>query len=155
MADLGLYCDYTTTVIDDYSRFILTWELKGDMAADIAYRFRPGRQWTLLALLMCRWTTGRHKTYSSLALSSSDQWEDREVVCPLYDCGVNRKQLDHCGLRDEFPCTTFNKLRNPSLSEEALRSRRCELYGERKSGPETGSGNKRFTGGKWIGDGVG
>lgn len=39
-------------------------------------------------------------------------------VCPLYDCCVNKRQLEHCGLCDEFPCSTFTELRDPSLSEE-------------------------------------
>ena len=39
-------------------------------------------------------------------------------ICPLYGCCVNRKQLEHCGLCDEFPCELFNSLRDPSLSDE-------------------------------------
>ena len=39
-------------------------------------------------------------------------------VCPLYDCCVNKKRLEHCSLCDEFPCETFVGLRDPSLNEE-------------------------------------
>ncbi|MBU0567217.1 DUF3795 domain-containing protein [bacterium] len=38
-------------------------------------------------------------------------------VCPFYDCCINKKQLEHCGLCDELPCETF-KLYDPSLSPE-------------------------------------
>lgn len=52
-------------------------------------------------------------------------------VCPLHDCCVSRKQLEHCGLCDEVPCETFTKLRDPSMSEEeaeeSLRVRKKEL----------------------------
>ena len=39
-------------------------------------------------------------------------------VCPLYGCCINEKQLELCGLCDEFPCETFNSLRDPSMSDE-------------------------------------
>ena len=38
--------------------------------------------------------------------------------CPLYNCCANTKQLEHCGLRSEFPCETINQLRDPSLSDK-------------------------------------
>jgi len=38
-------------------------------------------------------------------------------ICPLYDCCINKKQLEHCGLCDELPCETF-KLYDPSLGEK-------------------------------------
>jgi hypothetical protein len=38
--------------------------------------------------------------------------------CPLYNCCVNKKQLEHCGLCSELPCETFLALRDPSLSDE-------------------------------------
>jgi len=38
--------------------------------------------------------------------------------CPLYNCCVNKKQLEHCGLCNEFPCEEFNQLRDPSLSDK-------------------------------------
>jgi hypothetical protein len=39
-------------------------------------------------------------------------------ICPLYDCCVNQKKLEHCGLCDDFPCKTFLDLRDPSMSDE-------------------------------------
>ena len=52
-------------------------------------------------------------------------------VCPLYDCCITKKQLEHCGLCHDFPCETFNSLRDPSLSDEeaeqALKMRRNNL----------------------------
>lgn len=38
-------------------------------------------------------------------------------ICPIYDCCINKKQLEHCGLCDELPCEIF-KLYDPSLTEE-------------------------------------
>lgn len=61
-------------------------------------------------------------------------------VCPLYDCCINEKQLEHCGLCDEFPCETFNELRDPSLSEEeakeALLARQNGLVRRNEIGTE-------------------
>ena len=63
------------------------------------------------------------------------------AVCPLYDCCVNQKQLEHCGLCDEFPCSTFNELHDPSLSEEeveeALHARQRELVRRKEIGTES------------------
>ncbi|HEY32175.1 MAG TPA: DUF3795 domain-containing protein [Dehalococcoidia bacterium] len=39
-------------------------------------------------------------------------------VCQLYDCCVNTKHLEHCGLCDDLPCEMFLSLRDPSLSDE-------------------------------------
>ena len=61
-------------------------------------------------------------------------------ACPLYDCCVNQKQLEHCGLCNEFPCKTFTDLRDPSLSDEkakqALHARENELLKRKKIGTE-------------------
>ena len=61
-------------------------------------------------------------------------------VCPLYDCCINKKQLEHCGLCDEFPCESFTELRDPTLSEEAakedLRMRQNELMKRKEIGTE-------------------
>ncbi len=61
-------------------------------------------------------------------------------VCPLYDCCINRKQLEHCGLCNEFPCKTFLELRDPSLSveeaEKSLLARQNELLKRKKIGLE-------------------
>jgi hypothetical protein len=60
--------------------------------------------------------------------------------CPLYDCCVNKKQLEHCGLCTEFPCKTFNELRDPSLSEDeaekSLITRQNELLRRKEIGTE-------------------
>jgi hypothetical protein len=52
-------------------------------------------------------------------------------ICPLYDCCMNKKGLEHCGLCGELPCETFLSFRDPSLSDEeaerALRERQRAL----------------------------
>jgi hypothetical protein len=40
------------------------------------------------------------------------------VICPLYDCCINRKRLEHCGLCRELPCQLFNSFHDPALSSE-------------------------------------
>lgn len=39
-------------------------------------------------------------------------------ICPLHDCCRNQRQLEHCGLCADFPCKTFNELRDPGMSDE-------------------------------------
>jgi hypothetical protein len=62
------------------------------------------------------------------------------LTCPLYDCCVNIKCLEHCGLCDEFPCALFLELRDPSLSdteaEKALQRRKKDLLKRGKIGTE-------------------
>jgi hypothetical protein len=62
------------------------------------------------------------------------------AACPLYDCCVNNKHLEHCGLCPEFPCATFLEMRDPSLSdaeaEQALQTRQQELINRLKIGTE-------------------
>ena len=41
-------------------------------------------------------------------------------ICPIYDCCMNQKKLEHCGLCDELPCKIFLELRDPNLSDEAF-----------------------------------
>jgi hypothetical protein len=52
-------------------------------------------------------------------------------TCPLYDCCINKKQLEHCGLCDDLPCETFTNFHDPSLSQEeakqAVLNRQNEL----------------------------
>ncbi|MDY6964724.1 MAG: DUF3795 domain-containing protein [Halobacteriota archaeon] len=59
-------------------------------------------------------------------------------VCPIYDCCINKKQLEHCGLCSELPCKTFTGLRDPSLSDEeaerALIARKNDLLRRRGIG---------------------
>jgi hypothetical protein len=60
--------------------------------------------------------------------------------CPLYNCCVNTKQLEHCGLCDELPCETFLSLRDPALSDEeaekALVARQNDLIRRKQIGTE-------------------
>ena len=60
--------------------------------------------------------------------------------CPLYDCCVNTKHLEHCGLCIELPCETFLALRDPSLSDEeaekALVARQNDLAKRKRIGTE-------------------
>ena len=64
----------------------------------------------------------------------------KDKICPLYNCCINQKQLEHCGLCDEFPCETFTGLRDPSLTEEearqALLARQNELVKRKEIGTE-------------------
>jgi len=61
-------------------------------------------------------------------------------VCPLYDCCVNSKALEHCGLCDELPCKTFLEMRDPSMSDEeaarALAERQQALVRRKEVGTE-------------------
>lgn len=59
-------------------------------------------------------------------------------VCPLYDCCVNRKRLEHCGMCDALPCETFQKFHDPALSPEeaqqAVLDRRNDLLKRKEIG---------------------
>ena len=61
-------------------------------------------------------------------------------VCPIYDCSVNQKHLEHCGLCPDFPCETFTSLRDPSLSDEeamqSLRQREQDLRRRKEIGTQ-------------------
>ena len=39
-------------------------------------------------------------------------------VCPIHDCCNNQKQLEHCGMCDDFPCNIFLELRDPNMSDD-------------------------------------
>jgi len=60
--------------------------------------------------------------------------------CPLYNCSVNTKQLEHCGLCSKLPCATFLELRDPNLSDEeaekALVARQNDLIKRKRIGTE-------------------
>ena len=43
-------------------------------------------------------------------------------ICPLHDCCRNQKQLEHCGLCEDFPCKIFLRLRDPNMSDEKFES---------------------------------
>lgn len=61
-------------------------------------------------------------------------------VCPLYDCCINKKGLEHCGLCDELPCEMFASFYDPSLSPEegkqSILQRQNELIKRREIGTE-------------------
>ena len=61
-------------------------------------------------------------------------------VCALYDCCIAKKQLAHCGLCDQFPCETFMRYNDPSLSEEeaqqAALARKGHLLRRKEIGTE-------------------
>lgn len=60
------------------------------------------------------------------------------AVCPLHDCCRNKKKLEHCGLCAEFPCKTFNELRDPNMSDQEftqfLNGRKTNLTTRKKIG---------------------
>jgi len=41
-------------------------------------------------------------------------------ICPMYNCCVNIKKLDHCGLCNAFPCEVFIEMEvnDPNISSE-------------------------------------
>ena len=39
-------------------------------------------------------------------------------ICPIFDCAVNKKEVEHCGNCVKYPCDTYLNLRDPSISEE-------------------------------------
>ncbi len=39
-------------------------------------------------------------------------------VCPLHACCREQKELEHCGLCEEFPCKGFLELKDPNMSDE-------------------------------------
>jgi hypothetical protein len=59
-------------------------------------------------------------------------------VCPIYNCSMNRKNLEHCGLCDELPCEIFLELKDPNISEEefqrSLKERQESLNERREKG---------------------
>ena len=61
-------------------------------------------------------------------------------ICPLHDCCRNQKCLEHCGHCTEFPCKTFNELRDPNMSDgdfaESLNTRKNNLMIRKKIGTE-------------------
>jgi hypothetical protein len=62
-------------------------------------------------------------------------WE----VCPLHDCCRNHKQLEHCGLCEDFPCKSFLQLRDPNASDEEFRKSLDEKQKSLKGRAEIGT----------------
>lgn len=63
--------------------------------------------------------------------------DDRDA-CGLYDCCVNRKNLEHCGFCGDLPCESFLSQRDPALSdeefEESLKQRQKDLIRRKEAG---------------------
>jgi hypothetical protein len=60
-------------------------------------------------------------------------------ICPLYDCAINKKQLEHCGFCNELPCKTFLEMKDPAMTDEQFNEsvqKRCANLKKRK---ETGA----------------
>lgn len=61
-------------------------------------------------------------------------------VCRLYDCCVNEKTLEHCGLCEELPCEMFLSMRDPSMTDEeyeqSLKQRQSDLLRRKEIGTE-------------------
>jgi hypothetical protein len=38
-------------------------------------------------------------------------------VCPIYECVVKRKKLEHCGKCSEIPCRLWQELKDPSYTD--------------------------------------
>jgi hypothetical protein len=69
-------------------------------------------------------------------------WTDamKVEICPLYDCCVNKRTLEHCGHCNEFACEMFNTFCDPNLNPEEARasviSRRQALMRRKEIGTE-------------------
>ena len=63
----------------------------------------------------------------------------KDKICPFYNCCINQKQLEHCGLCHEFPCDMFS-LRDPAMSDEeaeqSLQTRLKDLRRRKEIGTE-------------------
>jgi hypothetical protein len=44
-------------------------------------------------------------------------------ICPIWECCVDQKGLEHCGLCSDFPCSTYLGLKDPSDPEADLHKR--------------------------------
>jgi hypothetical protein len=42
-------------------------------------------------------------------------------TCPIYNCCVHEKQLDHCGKCTELPCAIYFNTKDPSISDEEFK----------------------------------
>ncbi|MBC8216058.1 MAG: DUF3795 domain-containing protein [Candidatus Marinimicrobia bacterium] len=59
---------------------------------------------------------GCQKTCGKPFWIADEKWD----ACPIFDCCVNEKVLEHCGLCPELPCETFLTLRDPDMTDEAF-----------------------------------
>ena len=60
-------------------------------------------------------------------------------ICPLYDCCRNGRKLEHCGLCEDFPCSVFLELRDPSISDEEFKASLASRQRELKRRAEIGT----------------
>jgi hypothetical protein len=69
--------------------------------------------------------------------------------CPICNCCVNKKHLEHCGSCDELPCATFLALCDSTLSDEeaekALVTRQNDLPRRKQIEKNNGSHKKTQT----------
>ncbi len=72
-----------------------------------------------------------------LAVEGRPTWVDQVdlEVCPLYECCVTERGLEHCGMCDDLPCEQFLSSHDPSLGPEEAREdirRRAETLRRRR-----------------------
>jgi hypothetical protein len=60
-------------------------------------------------------------------------------ICPLFDCSVNVKRLEHCGLCDDLPCELFRSFSDPSLTPQEAERSVLERVDELKKRREMGT----------------
>ena len=56
-------------------------------------------------------------------------------VCPIYDCVINKKKYENCGMCSELPCAIWKDLKDPSNSDdehiESINSRVSNLRNQK------------------------
>lgn len=61
-------------------------------------------------------------------------------ICPLYDCCINKKKVEHCGLCEKLPCDLFNEFYDPALSpeeaEQSIQKRLNDLFKRKEIGTQ-------------------
>ena len=81
-------------------------------------------QWNLAAVCGiycggCNYLDGKCKGCSSER--GRVFWTKAEEIpwdtCPIWECCVQQKRLEHCGLCSDFPCSTYLELKDPSDPE--------------------------------------
>lgn len=83
----------------------------GILCGECEYRLQPG----------CKGCTQITKPF----------WGD---ACPMKNC-CEEKNLDHCGLCEEFPCALLNQFAyDPKQGDDGKRIRQCAAWAEKKEG---------------------
>jgi hypothetical protein len=61
-------------------------------------------------------------------------------LCPLYDCCMHKKRLEHCGECTELPCELFRNFHDPALTpqeaQKAVIERQESLLKRKEIGTE-------------------